>query len=252
MAVLVGVVLAMANAAGCSGDDDGAGDDGVAGSVAAPSSSPTTTDGVDVSASSAAAAPSTTTSITAVAEEGVPGIDSADPFCRAWSEFAGSFQALTFASAAGPDPLAAARLEVLAADAVVSAVQHLEADYPEPIVDERSVFVDDVIGPFSRRAARALDELRSVGLSPAEIELLGDAWLVALAEAGLDEPEIVVAVPADLDAAVETATVAFAANLPPIIADPSLITEAEAPATFDYLAGRCPDQGTLAGNDAID
>jgi hypothetical protein len=181
----------------------------------------------------------------------VPGIDSADPFCRAWSEFAGTFQALTFASA-GPDPFSAARLEVVAAAAVVSSAQQLDADFPEQIADEREVFVDDVIGPFSRRAARALDELESAGLAPLEVELLGDAWLTALAESGLDDPEILVTLRAELDAAVETATAAFTANLPPIVADPSLITDAEAPATFDYLAGRCPDRGTLAGNDAID
>jgi hypothetical protein len=58
-------------------------------------------------------------------------------------------------------------------------------------------------------------------------------------------------VPVELDAAVVAATTAFAADVPPIAGDPSLITRAEAPATLDYLAERCPDQGVLAGNDAI-
>jgi hypothetical protein len=33
--------------------------------------------------------------------------------------------------------------------------------------------------------------------------------------------------------------------------DPSLITRAGAPGTFGYLGEQCPDQGVLAGNDAI-
>jgi len=189
--------------------------------------------------------------IATVPEQGVPGIDSDDPFCRGWSEFAGSFQALTLASVAGADPIAGARLEVIAAGAVAAAVQTLDDGFPDSIIDERDVFVDDVIGPFARRAERAVDALRSVGVTAGDIELLGDAWLVALVEAGVDDPELVVVVPADLDPAVDAATVAFSANVPPIAADPSLITQADAPATFRYLAEQCPDQGTLAGNDAI-
>jgi hypothetical protein len=114
------------------------------------------------------------------------------------------------------------------------------------------VFVDDVIGPFARRAARAADELRSVDVGDDDIELLGDAWLAALVAADATDPVITVAVPAGLDAAVGAATAAFAGDVPPIAADPSLISRAEAPRTLGYLAEQCPDQGILAGNDAID
>jgi hypothetical protein len=58
-------------------------------------------------------------------------------------------------------------------------------------------------------------------------------------------------VPSELDGAVQAATASFAAAVPPIAADPSLVTDAAAPATLAYLAERCPDQGILAGNDAI-
>ena len=190
--------------------------------------------------------------IATVPEEAVPGIDSEDPFCRAWSEFAGSFQALTFASIDGADPLVGARLEVIAAGAVVAAARSLDETFPDEIADEREVFVDDVIGPFARRAARAADELRSVDVGDDDIELLGDAWLAALVAADATDPVITVAVPADLDAAVVAATAAFVADVPPIADDPSLITRAEAPGTLGYLAEQCPDQGILAGNDAID
>lgn len=200
----------------------------------------------------ATATPTVNETIATVPEEAAPGIDSEDPFCRAWSEFAGSFQALTFASIDAADPLVGARLEVVAGGAVVEAARSLDDAFPDEIVDEREVFVDDVIGPFARRAARAADELRSAGVGDDDIELLGDAWLAALVGSDPADPTLSVDIPAELDAAIDAATVAFAATVPPIAADPSLITRAEAPGTFGYLAEQCPDQGVLAGNDAID
>jgi hypothetical protein len=249
--VVVGVVMAMAIAGGCNGDDAGGG--GVAGgAVSTPAEAPATTDRARPESTTTSAPAVTTTDIVAVPEEGVPGIDSADPFCRAWSQFAGSFQALAFASAAGSEPSAALRLEVVAAAAVVSAALELDAAFPESIASERIVFVDGVVGPFARRAARAVDELRTAGLTEVQLDVLGDAWLVALTESGVDDPAIVVTLPADLEAPVGGATAELSATVPPIASDPSLITQVETPATFDYLAQRCPDQGTLAGNDAVD
>lgn len=193
----------------------------------------------------------TTETIATVPEQPVPGIDSEDPFCRAWSEFAGSFQALTFASISGADPLVGARLEVAAAGAVVAAALTLDDTFPGAIADEREVFVDELIGPFARRAARAADELRSLDVGDDDIELLGDAWLEALVEWDAVDPVIAVAVPAELGAAVDSAAATFGANVPPIADDPSLVTRAEAPGTLAYLADQCPDQGVLGGNDAI-
>ncbi len=237
-------MVAVASAvAGCSGGDD-AGDpplvDPSASSEPASSSAASTTEPLGAG----------TETIATVPEQGVPGIDSADPFCRAWSEFAGSFQALVGASAAGAES-GATRLEVVASAAVSSAAQTLADEFPLPIAFEREVFVNDVIGPFARRADRASEELRAVGLSPTEIELLGDLWLGVLVDAGVDDPEIDVAVPDDLIDAVVAAVEEFSTNVPAIVEDPSLVTQASAPATFEFLATNCPDQGILAGNDAI-
>ncbi len=251
------IVLVVSIAGGCSSGDDESG--GVASGSSAPTAAselatttaPATTAATTTSTGQVDATTTIAEPIATVPEQGVPGIDSDDPFCRGWSEFAGSFQALTLASVAGSDPFAGARLEVIAAGAVVAAVTTIANGFPGSIADERDVFVDELIGPFARRAERAVDALRSAGVTAGDIELLGDAWLVALVEAGVDDPELVVVVPADLDPAVDAATVAFSANVPPIAADPSLITQADAPATFRYLAEQCPDQGTLAGNDAI-
>ena len=247
-------------AVGCSDGDAGA-PTATTASVPSPTDSSVRASGQasEASASSSEAVSSTevpatvsTETIATVPEQGVPGLDSADPFCRAWSEFAGSFQALAFASAAGSDPVAAARLEVVASGAVSAAAQTLADEFPEPIAFERDLFVDDVIGPFARRVGRASDELRAAGLSPDQIAQLGDVWLRALVDAGVDEPAVAVAVPDELAGAVDVAAASFSADAPPIVADPSLVTDAEAPATLEHIAENCPDQGILGGNDAID
>ena len=248
--------FAVAMLAGCSSGDDAESEaSGVpesSTSIAEVSTVPTTT---STETTTTTAAPTTSPvdeTIATVPEQAVPGIDSEDPFCRAWSEFAGSFQALTFASIEAADPLAGARLEVVAAGAVVAAAQSLDDGFPDEIAEEREVFVGEVIGPFARRAARAVDELRSAGVDDDDVELLGAAWLTALVASDPAEPLIAVDVPAELEPAVDAATAAFAADVPTIADDPSLITRAEAPATLGYLAEQCPDQGVLAGNDAID
>ncbi len=253
-------IVLMALAAVACTDDGGAGSAGgsVGGSVGdkvtTTPSAPTEPTSAELATTSVApstevAVVASTVAIVPVPDDGVPGIDSDDPFCRSWSEFAGSFQALAGASAAGAES-GAARLEVVASAAVSSAAQTMADEFPAPIAFEREVFVNDVIGPFARRADRASDELRAVGLSPAEIELLGDVWLGALADAGVDDPEIDVAVPDDLIDAVLAAVEEF--SVPAIVEDPSLVNQASAPATFEFLATNCPDQGILGGNDAID
>jgi hypothetical protein len=187
-----------------------------------------------------------------VPDDGVPGIDSEDAFCRGWGEFAGSFQALALVSSLGTDPVSAARLEVVASAAVLSAADTIDEAFPADVAAERLEFVDGVIGPFARRAARARDTLAAAGLSGAELDQLGDLWLTALVDAGVDDAEIAVEVPGAVALEVDAAVDVFVAAVPSISEDPSLITATATPATVAYLAERCPDQGILGGNDAID
>jgi hypothetical protein len=255
----LGAVLALVTVA-CSGDDDPGAAQASTTVVTAPSSDVANPPEVAASTSvsdtastdTASTETPTTETIATVPEQGVPGLDSTDAFCRGWSEFAGSFQALAFASAVGSDPAAAARLEVVASGAVSAASQLMAEEFPEAIVFERDLFVDEVIGPFARRASRASAELLAAGLSPDQIDRLGEVWLMALADTGVDEPDVVVTVPDEFVGAVDAATVVFVSERPPIVADPSLVTDAVAPATLDHLAENCPDQGILGGNDAID
>jgi hypothetical protein len=244
------MLLPMATAAACTGDDDPVG--GAVTAMSSPATTSPTTTAREVVTSSMPELGTSSTGPATVAEEGIPGIDSADPFCRAWSEFAGSFQTLAFASAAESDPLAALRLEVIAAAAVTSAALELDAEFPDSIVSEQDVFIGEVIGPFARRAARAVEELEAAEFATAELDALREAWLDAIADTGVDNPEIIVTLPVDVEAVVGETTATLSATLPAIASDPSLVTQAETPATFGYLADQCPDQGTLAGNDAID
>ena len=224
----------------------------------------TTTDTSTVEASSSPVTAASTTELTpttssvgadtiaTVPDDGVPGIDSENAFCRAWGEFAGSFQALVLVSSVSADPVEAARLEVVASPAVVSAARSLDDELPDAVAGERVAFVDGVIGPFSRRAERASEALATAGLSSAEVAGLGELWLDALVAAGVDDPEVVVVVPARLVGGVDAAVAEFVAVVPSIVDDRSLVTAATAPSTFGYLADNCPDQGILGGNDAID
>jgi hypothetical protein len=255
----IGVVVLGAVLAGCD-----AGSDAPAASEPAPATNDVATTTAPARADATTTETTTETTTTTIAsaptssagepiatvpEQGVPGIDSEDPFCRAWSEFAGSFQALAFASAL--DAANATEREVLAAAAVVDAARTLDETFPDPVVAERELFVDEVIGPFARRAARAVAELRSVGVADDGLSRLAAVWLSALATTDAEDREVAIETPADLADAVAAAATSFAEDVPPIVADPSLITDADAPATFGYIAEQCPDQGILSGNDAI-
>ncbi len=190
-------------------------------------------------------------SIAPVQETGVPGIDSDDAFCRAWSEYAGSVQALSLAWAVQP-AVAAATLEVAASDAVSAAVDAMSAELPTEIESNRSALTVDVPGPFLRRAERARQALVDAGATDTEIERLGDAWIEAIANAGLEADDVAVAVADGVDTKLSTAVEAFLDDVPSILEDPTLdTTEFDIAPSLDYIFENCPDRGTLAGNDVV-
>jgi hypothetical protein len=187
-----------------------------------------------------------TPEIPVVPETGVPGIDSADAFCRAWSEFAGSFQAVGFISAVG-DPANALRVEVFAAPTVVDAVLALDANLPAELEDERVALIADFAGPYFARASAA-DGLVDVDAQ----EALTAYWIAQLAARGVDDPFLDVDLPGVADPTLFAAAVeSFSTTFPSIVEDPSLMTDVQIPLTDAYLAANCPDQGTLGGNDVI-
>lgn len=193
-----------------------------------------------------------TESIPPVAETGVPGIDSGDAFCRAWSEYAGSVQALSLAWAVQPAQDAAV-LEVAATDAVSDAVAAMAAELPPEIEPNRDALTVDVPGPFLRRAERARQALVDEGVSAAAIEQLGDAWIEAVAAAGLEAEDVSVAVATELAPKLDAAAESFRRAVPSILEDPTLdTTEFDITPSLDYIFDNCPDRGTLAGNDVIE
>jgi len=190
------------------------------------------------------------TTLPTVPDTGVPGLDSTDAFCRAWSQFAGTFQALAGVSMFG-DATEAGRSEVAASGALLGAIADLDANLPAELEAERADLATRT-GGLGGRAAAARDELLAAGLSQADVDALGQAWIDALAAAGLDDPTVSIEVPAGIDAtAFDRAVDAFIAAKPALTDDPSLIIDVDVPLTDEYLFDNCPDQGTLAGNDVI-
>lgn len=249
---LVAIVVSSASIVACTGDGDDAASSATStvGTVAVADTG--TPEATEPAATSTVPPTTAVATIATVPEEGVPGIDSTDAFCRAWSEYGGTFQALALASNFAADPAAARRAEVVASPAVVRAVAALGDRLPDELEEERAAFLDDLLGPFARRAERARAELVAAGLGDDDLDLLVDVWLLTLVDAGVDDPDLVVVVPPALDERVDAAVASFSSDVPPIAADPSLVTDAAAPATLAYLSANCPDQATLAGNDIVD
>jgi hypothetical protein len=258
VAFVVGVVVSMLLAGCTSGDDD---------SGRADDEGPTTTaftpdpgdanDGNDPPGPTGSSAPPgsgpvavTAESLPEVPETGVPGLDSDDVVCRAWSRFGGSFQVLAVAAAFGAgDPVAVAALEVAASPTVTGAYADLVANWPDELADEAELVADDYLGAFARRADRALAALDAAGADAAAKEAIVAAWETALAERDPAEPEIAVVLPADIQAIVDAAASSFAAEVVPIPSDPSLVTDVDVPLTEQYFVDNCPDRGTLGGVD---
>ncbi|MGH9133101.1 MAG: hypothetical protein ACRDZZ_04130 [Ilumatobacteraceae bacterium] len=246
---LVVAAAVWAAAGGCAGDDD----DG-AGAPEGPTTTGPATAGSDSDSAGGTDPPGTgSPSVTAVAtipEVGVPGLDSDDVVCRAWSRFGGSFQVVAVAASFGSGgPVAAAALEVIASPVVTTAYDDMVANLPDELEAEAEAVADGYLGPFARRAERALAELEAAGADQAAMATIVAAWETALADRDPTDPEVAVELPDDVRALVDAAAAEFEAQVVPVPSDPSLITGVEVPLTEQYLADTCPDQGTLSGVD---
>lgn len=198
------------------------------------------------------AAEPSTNPLPPVAETGVPGIESDDDFCRSWSTYAGSVQAISLAWTLQP-PEDAARLEVAATAALSDAVRGMADTLPEEIEGNRQPLTVDVPGPFLRRAERANALLVDAGAEPDQIEQLGTSWIAAITEQGVQTENLSIDVSPDAQAALDAAAEAFADELPSVTEDPTLdTTEFDIGPSLDHIAANCPDQATLAGNDVVD
>jgi hypothetical protein len=256
VAVVAGFVVAS-----CSGGDEpasvGDGPTTTLGVVSgAEATTPPATDPGDVAPAvtdrstvetSAVDQPDTTFAVVEVPETGVPGLDSDDAFCAAWSRFGGSWQVIQVAANFAPDPAIVPTLEVIAAPVVAAAYDALFAAWPDELADERATVADGFFGPLDRRAETALDALDAAGATSGDLAALGAAWEAALADRQPGDPVVAPDLSAALGSLVVVAAADLDSRLAGFVADPSMVITVETPRTDAYLATACPDQGALTG-----
>ena len=185
---------------------------------------------------------------------GVPGLDADDPWCSSWAVYSGTVQAIGIAGAFGElRSVDIAALELMAAASVVAALTGIADRWPGELAAERSAVLDDLLGPFGRRADKALAALRAAGATDDDIGRLGTQWLAALRARDPQNPVIEVQAPTErLASIVGEAATGFDVAVTPFAHDPSLrVDEVEVPATDAYLAGHCPDLASSGVGDAI-
>ncbi|SRR5258706_4201515 len=185
---------------------------------------------------------------------GLPGLASTDPFCAAWAAYAGTVQALGVAASFGNLPTdRLASLELAAAPRLSEVTSLIDSSWPAELASERTVVIDERIGPYARRASRAVDALTAAGLTTDELSLLRSAWQSSLAHQNPDAAVIELpGVPAELQAKIDSAATAYDTVVTPFAEDPSLSVEGvSAPATDQYLAEHCPDLASIGVGDAL-
>jgi hypothetical protein len=121
--------------------------------------------------------------------------------------------------------------------------------WPDELAAESSIALEDAFGPFARRLAAASDALSAAGLTAEQGVALDDAWVSFLAERDPTDAEVNLVVADDLTAVVASAVPLYLDVVGPWAEDESLVTAASTPLTDEYLATRCPDQGTLLGGE---
>jgi hypothetical protein len=193
-------------------------------------------------------------SLTGTDPTGVPGLTVDDPFCSAWAGYVGTLQALGIAASFGDLPSTQfAALELTAAPRLVEVAAAIDALWPVELVAERSIVIDQRIGPYARRASRGVDALRAAEVTDAELGVLRSDWHAALLGRDPEVPVIEVpAVSADLRAKLEVAARAFDSAVTPYAQDPSLVVDGVAtPASDAYLVDHCPDLASSGVGDAL-
>lgn len=171
-----------------------------------------------------------------------------DPFCDDYRTIVVSTYLFGLVEAFDADPLAARRLEVIAAAPLEAAARAALAELPPAAAGEAGAFARRWSG-YTQRAAAAL-----AALGPAaDTAELSSAWLAVLTEQDLNEPHVVVPLPADVAAALDAVVGAYAAQVGPIADDPLVAAASAVPteAVDDHAAAHCPDVAVLAAGDAV-
>ncbi|MEO6570266.1 MAG: hypothetical protein ABIO83_01835 [Ilumatobacteraceae bacterium] len=192
-------------------------------------------------------ASATAPAVVEVPETGVPGLDSDDAFCQAWSRFAGTWQVLSVGANFLDDPELVAGWEIVGSTVIGPAYDALLANFPDELDDERSTVAEDYFGVLERRSAAAAEALDAAGATDDDRTQLGAAWIDALSSRDPSSADLVLTVPVALQSLVVEAAAALRSQRVDFAQDPSLMVTAETPRTDAYLETECPDQGTLSG-----
>lgn len=180
---------------------------------------------------------------------GIPGLDSDDAFCGAWSRFAGTWQVLLVGSTFLDDPDRVAAWEIASSQVVDDAYRALAEHLPDELAGEADAAIDGYFGVLHRRAVEARAALGDAGASGEQVGALSRLWLGALAARDPTSPDLPFAVPGDLAELVARAVADFRNSRVEFHVDPSLAVTVDTPLTDVYVRDTCPDGGTLAGGE---
>ncbi len=248
---MLGAALVMGGVGACS-DEGGAGEGAVAPTSAG---APTTTVGGSTAGTSAQPSSSAAT-IPVIPTEptGVPGLDDPDAFCAAWAVYAGTLQAIAVAQAfGGLSTTEITRLEMVAAARLSRSVTGIGANWPPELFGERAAVLTSYVGPFDRRAQKALQILSELGVTEDEFDELAATWDRALRRRVPEQPVIdVPRLSPRLEEIVGQAVQRFDAAVTPFGDDPSLdVSGVAKPLTDVYLSDHCPDLASIGVGDQV-
>lgn len=180
---------------------------------------------------------------------GVPGIDSADAFCRDYARVLGTSTLLGVSSAFLAQPTEEiVRLEVIAAPAVLAAAESLPGEVPEAAAADTDTLLADVVDPLTQRSIVIDDALVAAGVDSAGRAALIEAWDAVLAtddpvDPAIEVPDLDPALAAQVDAAIAALT------LPPYLEDPAVAAApAQTPLVQAYVQSSCPEILGLLGD----
>ena len=168
--------------------------------------------------------------------------------------YAGTLQAIAVAQAfGGLSTMEITRLEMVAAAHLSRSVNGIGANWPPELFGERAVVLTSYVGPFDRRAQKALLILSELGVTEEEIDELAAAWDRALRRRVPEQPVIdVPRLSPRLEEIVTQAAQRFDAAVTPFGDDPSLdVSGVAKPLTDVYLSEHCPDLASIGVGDQV-
>lgn len=174
--------------------------------------------------------------------------------CAAWAGYVGTLQALGVAASFGDlSGEQIAGLELTSAPYLAEVVGVIDESWPGELESERTTVIEQRIGPYARRARRAVETLVDSGVTTAELSELRSAWRSALATRDPQSPVLAVpTVSAQVQAKLDAAATVYDSTLTPFAQDPSLVVDSvDAPLTDAYLLAHCPDLAASGVGDAL-